>query len=867
MKKKKVHIISHSHWDREWYMPFEYHRYLLVELIDDIISLCENDPNFKYFHLDGQIIPIYDYLEIKPENKEKLLKYIKNGQIQIGPWYILQDAFLSGAEANIRNLLYGLKHSKKLGANPPMVGYFPDTFGNISQAPQILNKFGIDFACFGRGLNEVGFDNQIVKQDGINKSELIWKSEDGSEVISILFANWYCNANDIPLDDDMLEKTFSNIITNCEKFALTPNLLAMNGCDHTPVQKNISKVINKLQTMFPDYEIVHSNFIDYINEIRKYKDNFRTYEGEIIGQLTTGYNLLNNTASTRVDIKKINYLAQNTLETETEPIQTINNLYGFRYDSEYIEKTWLNILENHTHDSICSCSVDPVNSRVKQSLTESLYKAEIARNEAIDRIIKTNINKTTDKFKSVIVFNKDIRKTNKYVKTKVSFPKDMKVRNIIVKDNQGNIIPSLFNLTKDKFTYTLPKQGFRRVEYVDQFEVEFLAKDIGGLGYSEYFIYPTDNNQNESKYMTILGNEFYTINLNSDGSLNIISKELYKDFKYLTYFEYQANIGNEYNFEQSLDKLILTTKDSKAEIGNIKSTKLYDEVEVINYLKVPLDIKKDKTCSKLLTTTKFRTKIRLYKNSGLINFNVTIDNKAKNSRYRIVFDPKIETDYVLSEGQFDLVKRSLIKPETWKNPVKTDRFTKFFCLENDKEGAIISSLGLHEYEILKDNKMALTLLSSIDQMGDWGIFPTPDSQMIGRYNVSFSFGIYDVDKKDDYYNYAYNYYKGNLCAKELPNLGDRLIESNLKLIETNNKKIVFSSLKKSETTNDTILRVYSNSSNIETAIFNLNNCFETAYLVNLNEDEIKELEIIDNKLELRFKPKEIITIKLRGKLR
>ena len=28
--KTTVHIVSHSHWDREWYLPFEQHRMRLV---------------------------------------------------------------------------------------------------------------------------------------------------------------------------------------------------------------------------------------------------------------------------------------------------------------------------------------------------------------------------------------------------------------------------------------------------------------------------------------------------------------------------------------------------------------------------------------------------------------------------------------------------------------------------------------------------------------------------------------------------------------------------------------------------------------------------------------------------------------------
>ena len=134
---KNVHIISHSHWDREWYMPFEYHRALLVKLIDNCIELFENDENYMSFCLDGHTVLLEDYLEIKPENREKIEKYVKNGKFKVGPWYVLQDEFLTSSEANIRNLLIGNKVAKNFG-NVTKIGYFPDSFGNAGQMPQIL---------------------------------------------------------------------------------------------------------------------------------------------------------------------------------------------------------------------------------------------------------------------------------------------------------------------------------------------------------------------------------------------------------------------------------------------------------------------------------------------------------------------------------------------------------------------------------------------------------------------------------------------------------------------------------------------------------------------------------------------------------
>ena len=192
--KKTLHIIPHSHWDREWYLPFEKHRVRLVELFDRLIEVMEQNEDYTYYHMDGQYIVIEDYLEIRPQMRDRLLALVRAGRIQVGPWYILQDEYLTSGEANVRNMLYGIKLCREIGAEPVKTGYFPDAFGNISQAPQIVRGFGFDNAVFGRGINDVGADNKIVKENGITKSEILWRSPDGSEVMGVMFAGWYSNA-------------------------------------------------------------------------------------------------------------------------------------------------------------------------------------------------------------------------------------------------------------------------------------------------------------------------------------------------------------------------------------------------------------------------------------------------------------------------------------------------------------------------------------------------------------------------------------------------------------------------------------------------------------------------------------------------
>ena len=265
--KKELNIISHSHWDREWYMSWEKHRMRLVRFFDDLLDVLDSDPEYKCFHLDGQTVVLQDYLEIRPSQRERILRLIRDGRLCVGPWYVLQDEYLISGEANIRNLIVGLRDCSEYGSNPVMLGYLPDAFGNISQMPQILRGFGIRYAAFGRGLTEVGADNTVTAQSGVRHSELYWQAPDGSRVLAVVFVNWYNNAMELKAD----RACFDRVIENCERFASTPYLLGMNGCDHQPVQADLSEVLAFARREYADaYTIVHTDFMTYLQKLEAF---------------------------------------------------------------------------------------------------------------------------------------------------------------------------------------------------------------------------------------------------------------------------------------------------------------------------------------------------------------------------------------------------------------------------------------------------------------------------------------------------------------------------------------------------------------------------------------------------------------------
>ncbi|MGD8516498.1 MAG: hypothetical protein PVG54_05965, partial [Anaerolineae bacterium] len=176
-------LVSHTHWDRAWYVPFQVYRVRLVRLIDRLLDLLAREPDFRCFTLDGQMLPVIDYLEVRPERRADLERLVRAGRLSVGPWYVLPDEYLVSPEALIRNLMLGLRLAQGLGA-VMREGYAPDAFGHIGQLPQILQGCGIGSAVFWRGLGDEG------EELG---NEFWWQAPDGSRVLAIHLREGYGN--------------------------------------------------------------------------------------------------------------------------------------------------------------------------------------------------------------------------------------------------------------------------------------------------------------------------------------------------------------------------------------------------------------------------------------------------------------------------------------------------------------------------------------------------------------------------------------------------------------------------------------------------------------------------------------------------
>ena len=94
MASRTVAIVPHTHWDREWYSPFQDFRMRLVKLLDALLPMLESDLSYARFLLDGQTMVLDDYLEIRPEAEAALTRLAASGRHRCQPrrrWCTFRD--------------------------------------------------------------------------------------------------------------------------------------------------------------------------------------------------------------------------------------------------------------------------------------------------------------------------------------------------------------------------------------------------------------------------------------------------------------------------------------------------------------------------------------------------------------------------------------------------------------------------------------------------------------------------------------------------------------------------------------------------------------------------------------------------------
>ncbi|MBF2458659.1 alpha-mannosidase [Listeria seeligeri] len=776
MTRKKAHIISHSHWDREWFLPLESLRFKLVTLMDEVEGLLDMEAGFNHFHMDGQMIMLEDYLAVKPAKREKMKQLVADGKLRIGPWYMLQDAFLTSGEANIRNLQYGLEMAKEFG-HVEKIGYFPDTFGLYGQVPQLMSQAGFDTVVFGRGVNPTGFNNQVFDSAFASKySEMFWESPDGSKVLGILLANWYSNGNEIPVEKEAAKVFWDKKLADVERFASTDEWLFMNGCDHQPVQTDLAEALEVAKELYPDVDFIHSHFERYQDAVKQSlePEKLQTVYGELTSQQSDGWSTLANTASSRIYLKQANEKIERLLERLAEPISVMASDAGVPYPHEYLAFAWKLLMENQIHDSITACSLDEVHREMEvrfekvEQVTMSLISNAARKLTEQITIAETGI-PITIFHAGGVEFAKTIEielETDEIHFSEMHFERipdelaKLPAQTFRLETSEGLEIPVVVEPLGIHFNYDLPERKFRDSYFARKYKLTFTVENLPAVGYETLYAHAISEVEPEAEISSALTmeNRFLKVEVAANGTYTLFDKMSGIEACGLGAYEDVGDIGNEYMFKEAGDKLRLDTLQSKPEISVLRDDKLGKTIIIRHEIEIPESAsaafaeekrrlvwhpERKSPRSEKRIILKVATELTLNKHDKQLAVRVKIVNNADDHRFRVSFPTGVTCETHQAGSVFEVTIRPNKQAKEWTNPTSDNRKQAFVTSGN----VLIATHGLPEYEVSENgDKLELTLLRAVSEIGDWGDFPAYEAECHREITAEFYVFLTDGSK-------------------------------------------------------------------------------------------------------------------------
>ncbi len=768
--KTVVHIIPHAHWDREWYLPLEWHRARLLSHLDAVLALLEQDPAYTY-HMDGQMIAVEDYLRFRPEREADIRRFCQEGRLHLGPWYVLQDEYLTSGEANVRNLMLGMTMAARFG---PVcrIGYLPDAFGNVGQMPQLFRQAGLEAAVFGRGvtLSETAPDPDA---HCVRHSEFMWQSPDGSEVPAIFFAGWYNNAQEIPAEPDAARVYWDARLAHARRFASTGHLLFMNGSDHQPVQKDLAQALDTARALYPDIEFVCSDFEHFLACVRADRETCpETVCGEMCGQESAGDNTLCNTASSRAQIKALNRRAESLLALTAEPLLAMARLAGGAYDPALLHEAWRLLMENHPHDSICGCGIDAVHRETVARYEKSLQLGELLTAQAADTMA-AHVSAPVDTEAAFVILNPSPWPRKEPVTVTVGTGRRYGSREAYTALEQES--PGTWTVVGPDgqpcmadvedigigFGYELPDDRFRQPYFEHRFRVTVTA-DLPAFGFSVYGLRrgtPCAGTGLCSGERA-MENRHVAVSIHSNGTFDLEVRHSGRVYRGLGLYEDAGDVGDEYIFRETSDGRV-TSAHETAEITCTENTQQRTSFRVVLNLTLPAGadatlehaqksmeprLQRNIHRGTEYVTVPVKMTLSLTPDSPLLSIRVRVQNRARDHRLRILFPTGTDTHTHLVDSVFDVLERPDVPGPNWTNPSRCQRMQYFAAVQDGKAGLAVLNRGAYEYEILDEaHTVAVTLLRCVGEMGDWGVFPTPDAQCQGEYEMTLGLLPYQDD--------------------------------------------------------------------------------------------------------------------------
>lgn len=794
MKHYKWHVLCWSHMDREWNQPFEVTRADVMTLMDDLLDLLERRQEFSFYHLDGQVVPLIDYLELRPENRGRIEKLVRSGRLLIGPWYTLPEMNEIYGECVSRNLQYGEMIGNTFGGIMK-VGFSNTGWGQISQLPQIFRSFGLDTATCYRG----------VPVHRIEK-ECLWEGADGSRImlvrpprggramflfkiaipamrfkrrtaaemrnpppypssarvaesLSAIAEPYYAEDNDDPafLKLGHIKDAVEWIRKNAAPDATTGNLFLGNWQDRAhPNQLTPELVAEARKYLPPGDRIFISNWVDYLAAVKKERRGIKV---QVRGELRwpqkgkEGEEML-NVLSSRSYVKVAERKAEAMLIYGGEEWAALASVYGFGYPRASLDYAWKILLTNHCHDTIGGVSIDRVHEDQMNRYARIVDVAgDLRRRSVIDIARRIRFKPANDNETCLVLFNSIPGQRSDVVDCHLDVLASVKCRGLTVEDLAGKRVPCEVLSSE-----VVKVKSYRRFDAystseMKRFHVRLMTKDVPGVGYATYRVKAVDT----VKPLSSMGcgknwmeNEHLRVSFRKNGTFDLYDKHQRRTFSGMGWLEDTGNIESAWVYQPTANEKPLTSSRCTAKVKVVENTGLRTSLRVELVMRIPEQALPDGSGrSKRLVPVAVSSVYTLERGSPLVRVVTTVNNTAKDHRLRVIFQSIKRAKHGWADAPYDVIRRpaGMMDTKGWKEQDDGCRpMLSFVDVSDGRTGLALMTKGLCEYQLYDDEPrtLALTLIKGF-RVRQFRYVNMPDPVMQGSQSPginTFEYALY-----------------------------------------------------------------------------------------------------------------------------
>lgn len=928
--KYKMHLVSHTHWDREWRLTFQEFRMKLVDCIDNLLKIMDKEPGFKHYTLDGQSSTVDDYLAIRPENREKIVKYAKEGRLMLGPWYTLVDESLIHGESLVRNIKFGHEIAASLG-NVMKIGYGISSFGHIAQLPQIWAGFEIDNVIFSRGIS-----------DWQTKSEFLWESPDGTQALALHLPDNYTKSNwfyvvyrpaltgvaatqwsydwgkhglpfhacdeaslnnfyrlldpQLYYDPDYIFERIMQLRKECADVATTDVLLFMDGVDHLEPNPLLPKIVDDATKRFEKTgdKFMHSTLPAYLEDLKKslkdYGTKLEVITGEMRRPTREGVHnaLMGHVMSSRIYLKLQNEQSQTSLAKWAEPMASVAHILGFPYPKPYLDLSWKYLLQNHAHDCICGCSVDPVHETMEYRFKQSKIISDELTQRAFWQIVpEIDNSKLDEKDMAITVFNPLPFERAEVMTLGIDMPIEWNTGGVAVYDLKGKQVQHQVSERGGAAPEMLQPLNAQVSPHMDRYLVRVPVSDVPGVGYTTLIAKPVfDGYKRDLGSMVpapnVMENEYLRVQINDNGTLDVTDKQQKRTYSGLHFFEDGGDQGDAWNYRKPSRDQVITSLGCPIKIALVEDGPVFVQYRITYTLNVPDRLTPPKP-RQIAEEAKLHHAVRssdmvelvitsdvvLSKGARRVDVTTRIENNARDHRLRVMFPSGISNaTESAAESQFDVYNRPIKLPDTygWKEQAYAEHpQLGFVDVSDGKVGLAVINQGIPEYSVVDDEPrtIAVTLFRATPRsIGE-------DYSMEGAQclrPLTFRYSIYPHSGLWE----DAGVFEQSLMHNVLMKAAQSKQYSKGKLPQTASflsiapSTVILSALKKADADDDLVLRVYNPTlKDLEAKIQCSQKPIKKASIVNFLEEPKSDLSVDSSGVvKLPITHKKIVTLKL-----